>query len=512
MDLKPITVKNITKTFGSFVANKNINFEAKPSEIHCVLGENGAGKSTFMNMLSGVYAPDSGSIFIGEEEVKFKSPKDSIKKGVGMVYQHFKLVEVMTALQNVILGNKGKVFFNAKEKEKEIQKIIDRYGLDVKLDKYVYDMSVGERENLEILKVLYRGARILILDEPTAVFTPQETVKLFSIMKKMKEDGCTIIFITHKMNEVMEVANKITILRKGEHICTIDRKEADVKKLIELMMGRKVDLSIKNVQVERGNEVLKVEKLYIKDNNKVDVLKDASFSIHAGEVLGIAGITGCGQKELCDAITGIIEIENGKVIFEGNDITKKSSIDLSKEDIKISYIPEDRLGMGLAGSMGIPENMLLKTYKKQKGLLLDRKECVNEAKRVVKEFDVQTQGIDHPIRYMSGGNIQKVLLGRELSLNPKLLIMAYPVRGLDINTCYTIYDIIMEEKKKGTAILFIGEDLDVLMKLSDKIAVLYSGKIMGICEADKTTKEEIGFMMLGNSKVKGGEEFNDKIG
>lgn len=510
MDSKPIAVKNITKIFGDFIANNNITFEAVPHEIHCILGENGAGKSTFMNILSGVYTPDSGSIFIGTEEVNFRTPKDSIEKGIGMIYQHFKLVEVMTALQNVLLGNKEKFFFNGKEKEKEIQKIIDKYGLDVKLDKYVYDMSVGEKENLEILKVLYRGARILILDEPTAVFTPQETQKLFSIMEKMKENGCVIIFITHKMNEVMEVADRITILRKGENVCTIDKKDADPKKLIELMMGRKVDLSINNVKVEKGKEILKVQDLCIKDNNNIDMIKKVSFSINAGEILGIAGITGCGQKELCEAIAGITRVDSGKVIFEGKDITKKTSVALAKEGTKISYIPEDRLGMGLVGSMGISDNMLLKTYKKQKNLLLDRKQSQKEAERVVKEFEVKTTGIEKPIRYMSGGNLQKVLLGRELSLNPKLLIMAYPVRGLDVNTCYTIYDIIMQEKKKGTAILFIGEDLDVLMKLSDRIAVLYSGEIMGICEADKTTKEEIGFMMLGNNG-KGDEKYEDAI-
>lgn len=510
MDSKPIAVRNITKTFGNFTANKNINFEAKPHEIHCILGENGAGKSTFMNILSGVYTPDSGSIFIGDKEVRFKTPKDSIKNGIGMIYQHFKLVEVMTALQNVVLGNNEKIFLNVKKKKKEVQEIVDKYGLDVNLDKYVYDMSVGEKENLEILKVLCRGAKILILDEPTAVFTPQETHKLFSIMQKMKESGCVIIFITHKLNEVMETADRITILRKGENVCTIDKKDADSKKLVELMMGKKVNLSINSVKTEKGKEVLEVKNLCVKDNNKIDVIKNISFSIRAGEILGIAGITGCGQKELCEAIAGITKINSGKVIFEGKDITKKTSADLVKEDIKISYIPEDRLGMGLVGSMGISDNILLKTYKKQKNLLLDRKQSQDEAERVVREFDVQSRGIEKPIRYMSGGNLQKVLLGRELSLNPKLLVMAYPVRGLDVNTCYTIYDIIMKEKMKGTAILFIGEDLDVLMKISDKIAVLYSGKIMGICEADKTTKEEIGLMMLGNNS-KGDEKYDDKI-
>lgn len=497
MKTKGIKVENITKTFGKVIANKNINFEAKQGEIHCLLGENGAGKSTLMSILSGVYTPDNGSIFINEEKVAFNSPKDSIKHGIGMVYQHFKLIESMTAMQNILLGNSKNIFIKGKEKQREIQEIIDRYGFDVDLNKLVHNMSVGEKENLEILKVVYRGAKVLVLDEPTAVFTPQETKKLFSVMKKMKEDGSVIIFITHKLDEVMEVADRITILRKGETVATINKEEANPQILTELMVGRKVDLSINSTKVNSGEEILRIENLKVKDHEGLEAVKGISFNIKAGEVFGIAGITGSGQKELCEAIAGIIPAKSGKIIFENRDITNKDSVNYYKENIKLSYIPEDRLGMGLVGEMGIPDNLLLKTYKKQKGLFLNKKPSKDEAKELVKDFDVKTAGIEYPIKYMSGGNIQKVLLGRELNANPKLIIMAYPVRGLDINTCYVIYDIIAKEKEKGTAILFIGEDIDVLIELSDKIMVMHSGEVTGIVDAEEATRESIGLMMLG---------------
>ncbi|ASW44167.1 ABC transporter ATP-binding protein [Clostridium isatidis] len=509
MNTKGIKVKNITKVFGKVIANKNVNFEVKPGEIHCLLGENGAGKSTLMSILSGVYTPDNGSIFVDGKKVNFNSPRDSIKHGIGMVYQHFKLVESMTALQNILLGNNKGIFSRIKEKEREIKEIIDKYGFDVDLNKLVHNMSVGEKENLEILKVVYRGARVLVLDEPTAVFTPQETDRLFSVMRKMKEDGCAIIFITHKLDEVMKVADRITILRKGETVATINKDKANPQILTELMVGRKVNLSIKAIKSKLGKEILKVENLKVKDSEGVEAVKGISFSIKAGEVLGIAGITGSGQKELCEAIAGITPIESGKIIFENKDITNIDSTKYFKENIKLSYIPEDRLGMGLVGDMGIADNLLLKNYKKQKGLFINKKSCKDEANFIIKEFNVKTAGVEYPIKYMSGGNIQKILLGRELNSNPKLIVMAYPVRGLDISTCYAIYDVILKEKQKGSAILFIGEDLDVLMAISDRIMVMYSGEITGITEAEKVTREGIGLMMMGRKDI--GEEYVNEV-
>jgi len=509
MNTKGIKIKNITKIFGKVVANKNVNFEVKPGEIHCLLGENGAGKSTLMSILSGVYTPDNGSIFVDGKRVNFNSPRDSIKHGIGMVYQHFKLVESMTALQNILLGNSKGIFSKTKEKEKEIRGIIDKYGFDVDLNKLVCNMSVGEKENLEILKVVYRGARVLVLDEPTAVFTPQETERLFSVMKKMKEDGCAIIFITHKLDEVMKVADRITILRKGETVATINKDKANPQILTELMVGRKVNLSINSVKSKLGKEILRVKNLKVKGSEGLEAVKGISFSIRAGEVLGVAGITGSGQKELCEAIAGIIPIEDGNIFFENKDITNIDSTKYFEEDIRLSYIPEDRLGMGLIGDMGITDNLLLKNYKKEKGVFLNRKSSYNEANYIIKEFEVKTPGIDYPIRYMSGGNIQKILLGRELNSNPKLIVMAYPVRGLDITTCYAIYDIIIREKQKGSAILFIGEDLDVLMAISDRIMVMYSGEVTGIIEAENTTRESIGLMMMGRKDI--GEEYVNEV-
>lgn len=493
-----IQMKNITKCFGSVIANNNINLEVHGGEVHALLGENGAGKSTLMNMLSGVYTPDSGSIFIHGVEKKFTSPKDAIASGVGMIYQHFKLVETMTAVENIMLGQKGKLFLDKKKNIKKIKDIVDKFGLEVNLDKNVYEMSVGEKQNLEILKVIYRGANILILDEPTAVFTPQESEKLFKIMEKMKSQGCAVIFITHKMDEVMAMSDKITILRKGETVKTVNKSDCTPKELTDLMVGHSVDLSIRKVDSNMGDKILEVNSLKVLNEEKIEVLKDVSFNIHSGEVIGIAGIAGSGQKELCEAIAGIQKVESGEIIFEGENIVGKTAREIITKGISMSFIPEDRLGMGLVGSMDMVDNLLLKGYQSQKGLFIDRKPVEKKAEEMVKKLEIKTPNINYPIKYLSGGNIQKILLGRELSLYPKLLIMAYPVRGLDINTCYTIYDLINEEKEKGNSVMYIGEDLDVLIELCDRVVVLYNGKVTGIVDTKNTTKEEIGMLMVGN--------------
>lgn len=493
-----IQMKNITKRFGSVIANNNINLEVHGGEVHALLGENGAGKSTLMNMLSGVYTPDSGSIFIHGVEKKFTSPKDAIAAGVGMIYQHFKLVETMTAVENIMLGQKGKLFLDKKKNIKKIKDIIDKFGLEVNLDKNVYEMSVGEKQNLEILKVIYRGANILILDEPTAVFTPQESEKLFVIMEKMKSQGCAVIFITHKMDEVMAMSDKITILRKGETVKTVNKSDCTPKELTEIMVGRSVDLSIRRVDSNMGDKILEVNSLKVLNEEKIEVLKDVSFDVHSGEVIGIAGIAGSGQKELCEAIAGIQKAESGEIIFEGENIVGKTAREIITKGISMSFIPEDRLGMGLVGTMDMVDNLLLKGYQSQKGLFIDRKPVEKKAEEMVKKLEIKTPNIHYPIKYLSGGNIQKILLGRELSLYPKLLIMAYPVRGLDINTCYTIYDLINEEKEKGNSVMYIGEDLDVLIELCDRVMVLYNGKITGIVDTKDTTKEKIGMLMVGN--------------
>ncbi|GFP74806.1 ABC transporter ATP-binding protein [Clostridium fungisolvens] len=498
MNKKPlIALKGISKTFGKVAANKNIHLDIYGGEIHALLGENGAGKSTLISVISGVYMPDGGTMEWNGEKVNFTSPKEAMKYGVGTIYQHFKLVEAMTARENILLGQKGKIFRNDNKVDKDIKNIIETYTLDVDLDKYVMDMSVGERQNLEILKVLYRGAKLLILDEPTTVFTPQETEKLFKIMRKMKEQGCALIFISHKMDEVMEICDKITILRKGETVKTLDKVGTNPKELTEAMVGRAVDLSIEKVECTREEKLLTVDNLVVLNEEKAEAVKSISFEIKAGEVFGIAGIAGSGQKELCEAIAGIASVKSGGIVFEGENLVGKNPREFVKRGISMSFIPEDRLGMGLVGSMDMVDNMLLKTYYSEKGFLINRKPVAEKAKALKGTLDIKTPSIHYPIKYLSGGNIQKILLGRELSSNPKLLIMAYPVRGLDINTCFIIYNLINEAKSKGTAVLFIGEDLDVLMQLCDRIMVMCDGASSGIINSEDATREKLGLMMVG---------------
>lgn len=495
-----VSMRDITKIFGTVRATDNMNLDVAKGEIHALLGENGAGKSTLMNMLSGIYIPDSGHIIINNQEVKFTSPRDAINAGVGMIHQHFKLVDVLSALENILLGQRKGFLLKKKEQEADIRKIMDRFHLEVDLKKYVYDMSVGEKQTLEILKTLYRGAKILILDEPTAVLTPQETVVLFRIMRRMKEEGCSVIFISHKMNEVMEIADRVTVLRKGQTIDTLRKEETNPQELTELMVGRPIDLSIKRTNRLTDKKVLTVKNLRAVNEEGIEVLKGVRFDICAGEILGVAGIAGSGQKELCEALAGLYPIKEGDICFKGENLAGKNPKEFITRGISMSFIPEDRLGMGLVASMDMVDNILLKQYHKNKGLLVQRKPAAAKAKEIIKKLDVQTPGIDHPIKNLSGGNIQKVLLGRELDSKPELLITAYPVRGLDINTCLKIYDILNGEKSKGVAILYIAEDLDSLLGLCDRIMVISNGEITGIVDARTASKEQIGAMMLGKKE------------
>ena len=493
-----IEMKNIKKTFGKVIANNNVNLTISKGEIHALLGENGAGKSTLMNMLSGIYKPDGGHIFIKGKEAHFKSPKDAINMGIGMIYQHFKLVEVMTAAENIVLGQSKGFFIDEKALHKDIVEISEKFGLDIDPEKKVYDMSVGERQTLEILKVLYRGADILVLDEPTAVLTPQETEKLFKIMLKMRDAGCSVVFITHKMNEVMEVSDRITVLRKGETIDTVKKCETNPKLLTELMVGRPVVLEIKKPQNVKGDAILKVVALNALNVYNKAVLRDITFELRAGEILGVAGVAGSGQKELCEAIAGLYKVKSGDIVFQEESIRGFSPLEIIKKGVSFSFVPEDRLGMGLVASMGMVDNIVLKQYQKQKGFWINRKPCVEKACQIKERLNIYTPDIYHPVRMLSGGNIQKVLLGRELDCNPQLLITAYPVRGLDINTSYAIYDLLNEQKEKGVAILFVAEDLDVLIELSDRIMVMYDGAVAGIMNSEEVTKEQLGLLMTGN--------------
>lgn len=492
-----VKMNNICKSFGSVKANHNVNFEVNKGEIHALLGENGAGKSTLMNMLSGFYKPDSGSIFIHDKEVKIQSPKDAIKNGIGMIHQHYKLVDILTAKENIILGRKGNLFLKPKQVAKDIAETAKKFGLPVDPNKKIYDMSIGEKQAVEILKVLHAGADILIMDEPTAVLTPQETEKLFDIMRNMAKLGCAIIIITHKLNEVMAVSDRVTILRKGKTITTVDTQSSSPKSLTDLMVGASVDLAIERPIVQRGSEILRLDHITATDSDKVNVLKDVSFSMYQGEILGVAGVAGSGQKELCEAIAGLYPIEKGNIIYENENIVGLTPGQIIRKGISMSFIPEDRLGMGLVASMDMIDNFLIKDHHNQEGWFLKRKPIEKICEEMVAALDIKTPSIHHPVKQLSGGNIQKVLIGREIETNPHILITAYAVRGLDINASHTIYDLINEQKKKQVSVLFIGEDLDVLLELCDRIMVLCEGKVIGIVNAASTTKEKLGFMMAG---------------
>ena len=507
-----IRLENICKSFGSVQANKNVSIDVNKGEILARLGENGSGKSTLVNMLSGIYTPDSGRIFIDGKQTVFSSPKDAIKAGIGMVHQHFKLVDVMTAAENIVIGQEKGVFTSKKRMAQEIGALNEKYGLKIIPDKKIYNMSVSEKQSVEIMKILYRGADVLILDEPTAVLTPQEITALFDILRRMKEQGCSIIIITHKMAEVMDISDRVTVLRKGESIATVVTKETTPKQLTEMMVGGSVSLEIERPRVTLSEKpLLAVKNLTKRDYEGVNVLNDVSFDLYGGEILGVAGIAGCGQKELCEAMAGLRKIESGMIIHEGESIVGLSPQKILEKGVAMSFIPEDRLGMGLAPSLSITDNMILKKYNQNHwNPFVDRKTARKEAQEVIDELEVVTPSTEIPVRRLSGGNVQKILLGREIKSNPNVLITAYPVRGLDINSSYMIYNILDDLKQKGVGVLFVGEDLDVLMALCDKIMVLCHGKVMGVVHASKTSKEELGLMMTGavnlsvvNGKVAG---------
>ena len=502
-----LELKNICKYFpGKVIANKNINLTLYKGEILSLLGENGSGKTTLMNMISGIYAPDEGEIFIDGKEVVIKSPKDAYLYKIGMIHQHFKLVDIFTAAENIILGVKEKG--SLKNVNTRVREIAERYGFDIDPKKKIYDMSVSEKQTVEIIKVLYRGADILILDEPTAVLTPQETEKLFAVLRKMKQDGKSIIIITHKLNEVLEISDRVSILRKGEYIGTVDTAKTNQAELTEMMVGKKVELKIDRPETEFDKPLLEIRNLCINSDDGNLAIDDASFYIRGGEILGVAGIAGCGQKELCEAIAGLRPIESGLIMHKGENIIGLPPKTIIEKGVSMSFIPEDRLGMGLAPSFSITDNMMLKTYGEGKGIFVDRKSARERANTLIEKLEIVTPSSETPVRKLSGGNVQKVLVGREIEAGPNVIITAYPVRGLDINSSYVIYDILNEQKKKGTGILFIGEDLDVMLALCDKIMVLCHGKVMGIVHAVKTTKEQLGLMMTGSLDLT--EEKKDK--
>lgn len=502
-----VALKGVTKTFGSkVIANKDVTMDIYKGEILSLLGENGSGKTTLMNMISGLYYPDAGQIFIHGKEVVIKSPRDAFELGIGMVHQHFKLIDVLTAAENIAIGLEGKL--DIKKAKAEIQEICDKYGFDIDPDKKIYNMSVSEKQTVEIVKVLYRGAEILILDEPTAVLTPQETEKLFNVMRNMKADGKTIIIITHKLHEVKAISDRVAILRKGEYIDSIITEESDEQLMTDMMVGRSVQLNIDRKEPKNVEPRITVNNISVKDRDGIYKLKNVSFTANSGEVLGIAGISGCGQKELLEAIAGLQKIESGSILFsdkekEAVELVGKDPRTITDMGIVLSFVPEDRLGMGLVGNMDLVDNMMLRSFRKGKSrFFTDRKKPRKLAEKIVDKLEVATSGVDVPVRRLSGGNVQKVLVGREISSSPSVLMTAYAVRGLDINSSYTIYDLINKQKEKGTAVIFVGEDLDVLLELSDRILVLCGGEVSGIVDGRTTDKNTVGLMMT----KKGGKE------
>jgi len=492
-----IEMRGITKTFGSVTANKNVELNLRQGEILALLGENGSGKTTLMNMLSGIYKPDSGTMLVNGAPAAIHSPEDSKKLGIGMVHQHFKLVDVFSAADNIWLGDEKSGPVLHKDRYRIIGEMARKFGFEIDPKKKVYNMAVSEKQTLEIIKVLYYGARIIILDEPTAVLTVQETQKLFDVLRRMKAEGHAIIIITHKLNEVLEISDRVTILRKGEYVGTVDTSATNEQELTEYMVGRKVDLNIARPQVETTRPLLEIRDLTIQNDEGAAAIDRVSFYIRGGEILGVAGIAGCGQKELCEAIAGLRPIQSGQMIHKGDNIVGLSPKAILEKGISMSFIPEDRLGMGLAPSLSITDNMLLKNYREAPGLFVDRKAGRAAAEQVIRDLEVVTPSTETPVRRLSGGNVQKVLLGREIKAGPNVIITAYPVRGLDINSSYAIYDILNRQKQDGVGILFVGEDLDVMMALCDKIMVLCHGKVMGVVHAHKTSKEELGLMMTG---------------
>ena len=493
-----VKMRDITKTFGPVVANNHAKLTIYKGEILSLLGENGSGKTTLMNMLSGIYFPDEGNIFINGEKVVIRSPKDAYDLGIGMIHQHFKLVDVLTATENIILGLEGKL--DLKAAAQKIRQICDAYGFEIDPDQKVYDMSVSQKQTVEIVKVLYRGADILILDEPTAVLTPQETDKLFAVLRNMRDDGKAIIIITHKMHEVEELSDRVTILRQGQYIDDMPTSDTNAQEMTNMMVGHTVSLNIERPEPIDPKPRIEVKDLTVRSEDGVLKLQDVSFTAMSGEILGIAGIAGSGQKELLEAIAGLQPVESGSICYIEDDGTRdellgKDPLAIANKGITLSFVPEDRLGMGLVGTMNLSDNMMLRSFRAGKSFFTDRKTPRHLAKQIVKELNVKTPSIDTPVRKLSGGNVQKVLVGREIASAPKVLLTAYAVRGLDINSSHTIYDLINQQKKKGVAVLYVGEDLDVLLELCDRILVLCAGKVSGIVPGRNALKRDLGMMM-----------------
>ena len=500
-----IELRNITKAFGSVIANKDVSLSVRRGEILSVLGENGSGKTTLMNMIAGIYFPDRGQIFIDGEEVVIRSPRDAFSHGIGMIHQHFKLIDVFSAAENIVLGLKEKQRYNIRRSAARIKEISEQYGFELDPDKKIYEMSVSEKQTVEIIKVLYRGADILILDEPTAVLTPQETGRLFAVLRRMRDDGKAIIIITHKLHEVLALSDRVAVLRKGEYIGSVNTSETDETELTEMMVGKKISLDIERSEPKNPTDRLTVKNVSCMNREGVKVLDGVSFTARSGEILGIAGIAGSGQRELLEAIAGLQHLEGGEILYNNpktgsqDDLRDKTPLQIRELGVRLSFVPEDRLGMGLVGNMDIIDNMMLRSYRRGRSPFLQRQSPKQLADEIIDQLEVVTPSASTPVRQLSGGNVQKVLVGREIASSPTVLMAAYPVRGLDINSSYTIYNLLNRQKESGVAVIFVGEDLDVLTELCDRIMVIGSGRVTGMLDGRKATKEQIGYLMTASA-------------
>ncbi len=489
-----VEMKGITKRFPGVVANDHVDFDLKPGEIHALLGENGAGKTTLMNILYGLYRPDEGKIFVRGEEVKIRSPKDAMELGIARVPQFPETVDNLSVAENLALLLPGKILRKNKI-QSMIKELAERYGLELDVDAMVYELSMGEKQRLELIKALCRGAEILILDEPTTVLTPSEVESLFQVLRRMKEEGKSIVFVSHKLEEVFAIADRITVLRRGKKIATVPAKEITKLELAKLMVGRPVTFELKKEPVVFGEEVLKVNNLRVLDDRGLLAVKGVSFSIRAGEIFGIAGVAGNGQRELVEAITGLRRVEDGEVVILGKDVTNKSSADIIK--LGVAHIPDDRR-VGAVLTLSVMDNLMLKNYTNfSKNGILDLRKARELAEKLIEKYKIVTPNVNVPVQQLSGGNIARLILARETSGECKLLIAFHPTFGLDVAATEEIRKLLLELRRKGVAILLVSEDLEEIMQLSDRIAVMYRGTFMGIVDSEKAKVEEIGLMMGG---------------
>lgn len=496
-----IQLQGIVKKFPGVIANDHVDLDIYPGEIHSILGENGSGKSTLMSVLAGLYKPDGGRILLNGVEQKFRSPRDAIDCGIGMIHQHFKLVEPFTVAENITLGEQGKSFFlSMKDLNDSINELGKKYGLEINLNAKVWQLSVGEKQRVEIVRMLYRGSKVLILDEPTAVLTPQEACDLFVNLRRMAAAGCAVVLITHKLNEVEAISDRVTVLRQGKLAGVLGKDQINAKEMVRMMVGRAVASKYDRDSSPVGGVVLELDKVNAFNDMGLPCLREMTLRVREGEILGLAGVSGNGQREMAEVISGLRRVESGKVLLNNGDISNLSPRTII--DLGVAYVPEDRLGMGLVPDLNALENLILKSYYKPKysgRLLLKSKAIELNAEALVKQYQVKISSLHQPVRVLSGGNLQKLLLAREISSSPKLMVVIYPARGLDIGATEAVHKLLLELKTHKTAILLISEDLDEIFKLADRVGVVYDGQLTGEFPIELANIEEVGLLMTGGS-------------